>query len=222
VKYIYKHVGPSDPASNPQVIISPSIFKTYCQEIDMSALTRLILYKSKLILSIFFVLGVVVLLGTWTVLYWTESLFTESHLVGYYCCVTEQDLPAPGTLERTASDFFRTSPGMHLPSLVFVTVNASIFVISVWYARRKDYWWLPFLFIAFSILYVLVDFWLVSASWSISDWLVGPQTSAYKGYHRTWYGIVLHLMLWCGFFIGLSRMPVKLKVKSQAIDRRKV
>jgi hypothetical protein len=172
----------------------------------------------RLMLPVFFALGVVLLFGTWAVLYWSESLFTESHLVGYYCCVTEQDLPAPGTLERAASDFFRTSLGMHLPSLIFVAANVGIFAVSVRYARKRNCWWLPFLFIAFSILYLLVDFELVMISWSISDRLVGPQTSAYKGYHRTWYGIVLHLALWFGFFVTLSRVPMKLKPESQAID----
>jgi hypothetical protein len=172
--------------------------------------------------SIFFVLGVALLFGTWTVLYWSESLFTESHLAGYYCCVTEQDLPASGTLERAVSDFFRASPGIHLPSLVFVAANVGIFAISERYARRRNCWWLPFLFIAYSILYLLIDFWLVIVSWSISDWLLGPQTSAYKGYHRTWYGIVLHLMLWFSFFVMLSRVPMKLKSEPQAIYHRQV
>jgi len=188
----------------------------------MGTLTRPNLYTSRLTLLLLFGLGVVLLLGTWMVLYWFESLFTESHLVGYYCCVTEQDLPAPGTLERAASDFFRTSSGMHLSPFSFVVANAGLFAISVWYARRRNCWWLPFLFIAFSILYLLVAFWLVSVSWFISDWLVGPLTSAYKGYHRTWYGIVLHLMLWFGYFVMLSSVPMKLKAESQAIDQRQV
>ena len=176
----------------------------------------------RLMLPIFFALGIVLLLGMWAVLYWSESLFTESHLVGYYCCVTGQDLPDPGTLERAASDFFQTSPGMHLPPLIFVAANVGIFVVSVWYARRRNCWWLPFLFITFSIMYLLVDLGLVIVSWSISDQLVGPQTSPYKGYHRTWYGIILHLMLWFVFFIALSKVPIKLKSASQAIDHRKI
>ena len=183
----------------------------------MSTLTRSN-HTLRLMLPAFFALGVVLLLGTWAVLYWSESLFTESHLVGYYCCVTEQDLPAPGTLERAASDFFRTSLGMHLPSLIFVAATVGIFAVSARYARKRNCWWLPFLFIAFGILYLLVDFELVMISWSISDRLVGPQTSAYKGYHRTWYGIVLHLALWFGFLVTLSRVPVKLKSEPQAID----
>ena len=97
----------------------------------MKTLTRPIPYRSKSMLSILFVLGIVVLSGTWIALYWGESLFTETHLVGYYCCVTEQDLPVPGTLERTLSDFFRTLPGMQLPSLAFVATDASLLAISM-------------------------------------------------------------------------------------------
>ena len=161
---------------------------------------------SKQVLPLAFLLGVILLLGTWVVLYWAESFFTESHLVGYYCCVSEQDLPAIGTLERTISDFFRISPGKHLPSLLFVSINASIFASRVLKARGKV--WLPFLFVLFNALYLALDFWLVSVSWSISSRIVGPLTSAYKGYHRTWYGIVLHLLLWGVFFFTLARASI--------------
>lgn len=175
------------------------------------------LYTSKLMSPILFALGVIVLIGTWIVLYWMESLFTESHLVGYYCCVTEQDLPAIGTLERTLSDLFRASPGMHLPALIFVALNAGLFANSVRRTHR-NFWWLPYLFIAFNTLYLLVDFGLVGVSWSISNWGVGPQTNAYKGYHRTWYGIVLHLMLWGTFFMALARAPEILLQKFHVIE----
>jgi hypothetical protein len=153
-----------------------------------------------------FLLGVVLLLGTWVVLYWTELLFTESHLVGYYCCVSEQDLPAMGTLERTISDFFRTSPGKHLLSLLFVSISASIFTTRMRKARGKV--WLPFFFALFNIFYLVVDFWLMGVSWAVSDWVVGPLTSAYKGYHRTWYSIVSHLLLWGVFFFAIARVSL--------------
>lgn len=48
--------------------------------------------------------------------------------------------------------------------------------------------------------------------------IVGPQTSVYKGYIRTWYGIVLHLMLWGGFFVALFRVPMKLLRKSATLN----
>lgn len=169
----------------------------------MEILSHPTLYRSRGMLFILFVLGLVVLVGTWIALYWGESLFTESHLVGYYCCVSEQDLPAPGSLERSMSDFFRTLPGMHLPSLVFVGANLCLFIFIMW-RGGGHYWWLPFLFVAFNTLYLLVDFELMVASWSISDRLIGPQTSAYAGYSRTWYGIVMHLMLWAAYLLTLS------------------
>jgi hypothetical protein len=181
----------------------------------METLTRPVPYR-KSVLSILFVLGIVVLVGTWMALYWGESLFTESHLVGYYCCVTEQDLPALGTLERTLSDFFRTLPGMHPPSLVFVGVNVCLFAISM---RRGggSYWWLPFLFVAFNVLYLLVDFELMAASWAIGDRLLGPQTSVYKGYRRTWYGILLHLMLYAAYVVTLSAVIRRLLSKARLV-----
>lgn len=182
----------------------------------MSLLTRSQIQPSRLVWAILFGLGVVLLIGTWAILYESEALFTESHLVGYSCCVTEQDLPAPGTLERRASDSFRTFPGKHLPPLAFVAANAGLFCLSVWSARERIHWWLPLLFVVLGILYLLLDFGLIGISWSISDWMVGPQASPYKGYRRTWYGIVLHLILWLGFFAALSRIPVKLGSDSQA------
>jgi hypothetical protein len=175
----------------------------------MEILLRPMLHRSRGMMSILCLLGTVVLVGTWIALYWGESLFTESHLVGYYCCVTPSDLPVPGSLERTVSDFFWTLPGMHLPSLVFVGANVGLFVYVMW-RGSGHYWWLPFLFVAFNTLYLLVDFELMVASWSISDRLVGPRTSAYAGYSRTWYGIVMHLMLWAAYFFTLSTAIGKL------------
>jgi hypothetical protein len=156
-----------------------------------------------------FALGMAVLIGTWAVLWWWESMFTESHLVGYYCCVSEGDLPALGTLERTLSDSFRASPGKHLPPLVFLAVSVPIFAFGVQRAQN-EYWLLPFLFVIFNILYLVTSLALVDLSWSLSSALVGPRTGVYAGYHRTWYGIAMHLVLWGVFFRALSQVPLKL------------
>jgi len=185
----------------------------------MSTVTRPIPYTSRFTLPILFALGVVLLVGTWAALYWAESLFTESHLVGYYCCVTEGDHPARGTLERTSSDFFRDSPGMVLPSLLFVAINAGLFALSTWRVRGNCWWLLPYLFVAFNFLYLLVDFWLVGVSWSISERVVGTQRNVYTGYDHTWYGIVLHFIWWGGLFFILSRTPRTLLSRFQAIER---
>jgi hypothetical protein len=104
---------------------------------------------------------------------------------------------------------------MHLPSLIFVAASAGLFALSLRYAGRER-WWLPYLFVTFNILYVLLDFELVAASWSISDRLVGPQTRVYKGYNRTWYGIVLHFFLWGAYFAALSGVIRRLLPKRSA------
>ena len=169
--------------------------------------------RRRLWTSIAFAIGVLLLLGTWGVIFELESLFTESHLVGYYCCVTEADLPARGTLARTVSDFFRTFPGKHLPSLVFVAANLWYFVRTARRVPGKDSRWLPFLFVACGVVYLLADYWLVNVSWSISNRLVEAPMRAYKGFERTWYGIVLHLMLWVAYFAGLSGLVKRFRTK---------
>ena len=161
---------------------------------------------SKGIPTVVFLLGLLLLLGTWAVLYWAEALFTESHLAGYYCCVSEEDWAGVSTLERTISDFFRTSPGKYLPPVLFLVVNASLFASGMRKAHRKA--WLPFLLVLFNGLYLVLDFWLVGVTWSISGRLVGPVTSTYKGYYQTWYGIVAHLLLWGALFFAIARLSL--------------
>ena len=169
----------------------------------MRALSSPIASRARWIVPVVFAAGLALLVAAWALLYWTESMFTESFLGGYYCCAAEHDLPAPGTVERTLSDFFQTSPGKHLPSLLFVGANVALFALTQRRVRRLV-WWLPWLFVVFSIIYILVDFELLVLSWEISNRLVGPRTTVYTGYDRTWYGIVLHLMLWAVYLVALS------------------
>ncbi len=182
----------------------------------MDSLTSFRRNESEINKPLLFVIGVLVLLGTWTVLYWWESVFTESHLVGYYCCVSEQDLPAIGTMERTLSDFFRASPGKQFPGLLFLVTCAAIFVIGPRRAR-DEYWWLPFLFSVFNILYFGASLVLVELSWSFSNSLVGPKTGAYAGYHRTWFGIALHITLWGVFFLTVSQTAFRLVNRTERL-----
>jgi hypothetical protein len=147
---------------------------------------------------LFFLLGVLILIGTWKILYEIELTFTERHLAGYYCCATEQDLPKPGTLERTLSDLFKASPGKHLSSLAFVLISAAVFVSAV--RRARDHFLLPLVFICFNVLYFTACLLLLNFSWTVSDWINGPRTSVYTGYERTWIGIVVHFGFWVLFF----------------------
>lgn len=152
---------------------------------------------------VLFLSGGGLLLVFWLFLVWVESYFTEAFLVTYYCCVMPENLPAYGTLERAASDFFRSPAGQYLPSLIFLLINVFIFGRRI--ERRYQPYWLPWWFMACYVLYLMADFGLVVLSWSISDWMLGPQPYdvVYKGYVRTWYGIVLHLLLWLVLFVTL-------------------
>ncbi|MBC8163253.1 MAG: hypothetical protein H7Z42_18750 [Roseiflexaceae bacterium] len=146
--------------------------------------------------------GLVVL---WFFVYIFELLFVESHLVGYYCCVTAQDLPALGSFARTVSDFFRTPVGSHLSALV-LSLGTSIII---WQRLRRGEpaFALVGLLLAATFVYVVAELLLVSLGWSISTWLLGPQTSAYTGFDRTMYGIVFHLSLWLAFLWSIVRLP---------------
>lgn len=166
------------------------------------------------LMPLLFASGFVVLLAAWALLYWTESMFTESHLGGYYCCAAEYDLPPPGTLARTLSDFFQTSPGKHLPSLLFVGANVALFALTLRRVRRLD-WWLPWLFVLFTIIYVMLDYELLVLSWAISNQIVGPRTGVYAGYERTWYGIALHIALWTTYLLVLAGLLRALLPKPQ-------
>lgn len=150
-----------------------------------------------------FWLGVLLLIGAWFIIYHLETLFAESHLASYYCCLMPQELQEIGALERVVSDFFRTSPGRDLPAALFVSANLAIFAAALRKAPPAS--GLPFVFVLFNFLYIVADFATIALSSSISDAIVGPQTTAYRGYHRTWYGIVLHFALWGVFLLALAK-----------------
>lgn len=153
-----------------------------------------------------FAVGLILLIGTWAIWYWWMSLFTEALLVPWYCC-SQDTLPALGTWQRVINDFFDTLPGSLLPSLTFIFINASIFGVKVLRAKNKT--WLPLTFVFANILLLMADLFVTSLSWSLSDWLVGPRVGGIDaGYHRTWYGIVSHLILWSIFFMTLAKVRV--------------
>lgn len=184
----------------------------------MQSLAEPLADRARWLVPLVFAVGLILLLAAWALLYWSESLFTESHLVGYYCCVTERELPEPGTLERTMSDFFKASPGKHLPSLLFVGANLALFALSLRRERRLI-WWLPWLFVVLIILYVWADFRLMVLSWTLSNTFVGLPRSTYAGYERTWYGIVLHLLLWAVYLAALALLLRKLLSRSPAAEK---
>lgn len=158
----------------------------------------------KAVFSFLFILGTLLLGTVLVVAYWSELLFTESHLVGYYCCITEQDLPQLGSVARAFSDFFRTPIGLNLPSLIFIGLTVGLFVY-VWRYKRVKAWQMPFLFAGLAFMYVVAELAMVGVSWTISNAVLGIRTTPYAGYERTWYGISLHFLLWVVYFAALLK-----------------
>lgn len=153
-------------------------------------------------------IGLLLLIGSWGILFWWVSLFTEALLVPWYCCSLDS-LPAVGTWHRVINDFFGGLPGSVLPSLTMVLISVFIFVVRVTQAKNKV--WLPAIFFLAYLFLLAADLVVTNLSWGLSNWIVGPRTDGIDaGYHRTWYGILSHLMLWSLFFLTLVKVKISL------------
>lgn len=153
-----------------------------------------------------FAAGIVLLFGSWIVLYVGFELATGALLVPWHCECAWDTRPALDTLARAVNDFF-AGPGRLLPSQLFVLISAGIFAVRSWRAQHRT--WLPLTFALANVVLFAADLAVTSLSWAVSDWVVGPSSGGIDaGYHRTWYGIAAHLMLWIAFSICLVRLPI--------------
>lgn len=154
-----------------------------------------------LIQNAIFLTGLILVAAIWVVLFWWVSLFTEALLVPWYCCNLDT-LPAVGTWQRALNDFFSQPPGSLLPSVTMVLISLLIFINRL--SRAKNRMWVPLLFVIAFVFLIGADLLVTNLSWAISNWIVGPRTGGIDaGYHRTWYGILSHLLLWMVFFFTL-------------------
>ncbi len=153
-----------------------------------------------------FVLSLLLLMGSWIVLWWWISLGTEALLVPWPCCGWYTP-PTIGTWQRVLNDFFDTT-GSDLPSLIYILTSSSIFAIKTWQAKNRT--WLPLLFFLGNLLFLVADLLAITLSWRLSDWVVGMRMGGIdNGYHRTWYGILATLLLWIIFWITLIKFPIE-------------
>ena len=128
-------------------------------------------------------IGLLLLIGIWLILFWWVSLFTEALLVPGYCCSLDS-LLAVGTWQRAINDFFNTLPGSILPSLTMVLISGFIFVARV--SQAKNRVWLPITFFLAYVLLLAADLIVTNLSWALSNWIVGPRVGGIDaGYHRT-------------------------------------
>ena len=127
------------------------------------------------------------LIGTWYFLYIWIAAMTEGLLAPWD---TVPGRPPLGTWARTVNDFFGQSPGAYLPSLVFVSISASLFVFGLRPGSNKILLLLAFtltnlIFFGVDLIFVILAHQLVNG------WLPSPGASFDAGYHRTWPAIVI-------------------------------
>jgi len=132
------------------------------------------------------------------------SLFAEALLVPYECCDLAAK-PSLGSWQRTINDFFAAFPGRLLPTLLFFLASGLIFRLRL--KRAENRTWLPLLFFGAYVFLFLVSLVVTDLSWVFSNRIVGPRIGGIDaGYHRTWYGLASHLILWLLFFIALAKI----------------
>ncbi len=179
----------------------------------MTASARHFLNWSTGLRYLVFVLGMVVLLFSWYVLYVLVSLMTEALLAPWHDC-SWFTCPPLGTISRAVNDFF-AGFGRDLPSLVFVLISGGIFARRTW--RSRDRTWLPLVFFLANVVFVAADLSAATLSWSLSDRMVGPRIGIDDGYHRTWYGIVATCILWVVFWIILAKLPLGRRAEAKRL-----
>ncbi|MDX1416409.1 MAG: hypothetical protein R3293_19575 [Candidatus Promineifilaceae bacterium] len=154
--------------------------------------------------TIIFMVGLLLLIGSWLLLYGWVALFTEAYLVPWYCC-DFGTIPDPGSWPRAINDFFATAPGSHLPSFLLIGTSVTLFIITL--SRKRSKTWIPMIFFIATILLLGADWIVTDLSWALSNWIVGPRVGGIDaGFHRTWYGILSHLLLWITFFVLLAKV----------------
>jgi len=106
------------------------------------------------------------------------------------------------------NDFWQVPPGALLPSVVFVVVNASIFVART--VRTTDRALLPLAFAATNMIFFLVGAFLATLAHRLPDlWLPEPRPPIDLGYHRTWPAILVTTVLLIVLFVAQSKLAIR-------------
>jgi hypothetical protein len=151
--------------------------------------------------------GTLLLALTWHVLFFWLMGATEWLLVPWD---TTTERPARGTLARSVNDFFEHAPGSCLPAVV--VVGGSMALSAAGFVRnREGRAWLPALVAACNATFIVVDYACVYfLIWVVGGRLPPPQTGYDLGYHRTWPGVLVTVLLlgpllWCQWRAGAQR-----------------
>lgn len=118
--------------------------------------------------------------------------------------------PPPGNWQRELNDFFNQVPGLYLPTLIVLGLSFAFFVRGL--LRNSSFatqCWLPFVFAAINMIFMIIGFFLVHLSRLPDLWLQPARTGLDVGYHRTWPDILgmtlcMALLLWSQARLALN------------------
>lgn len=120
--------------------------------------------------KLYFIGGLILLTATWLGSWIWFVTVTEGLLVPWD---TIPIRPPVGTLERTINDFFEVPPGAYSLAVLFLALDAVLFIIRLWNAASKT--WLPLIFAITNALFLLITTVLISWARALTDlWLPYP------------------------------------------------
>jgi len=150
-----------------------------------------------------FIGGILLLTGTWYLLFMYTAAMTEGWLVPWDCWPASER-PLFGTWERTMNDFFEVPPGSILPGIVVVTISTGIFLSRTLRATKRTL--LPLAFATTNLLFLVVDAFLVAVAHQLRDFWRPPNDI---GYHQTWPAILVTTILLSTLFIVQLKIDIE-------------
>ena len=161
--------------------------------------------KARIVQAGVFVAGTLWLAGAWRFVFLWQAMLAE----GWYApWDMAPGRPPIGTWERALNDFFANPVGSILPGTLIIVISLILFVARLARARRK--FWLPVLFSASNIVFVMLNMLLtIGLAHLINLWLPQPVAGFDAGYHRAWPVIALNICLAIGLVVAQATFTVK-------------
>ncbi len=138
------------------------------------------------------IVGLLMLVATWYVMFWWLAGATEILLAPWD---TTPQRPPVGTLARSVNDFFEDAPGAYLPPAT--AVGASVVLFAVGFVRKRaGRACLPTFLAGANALFVVLDVLAVRLAQQLLERRLPPSQTGYDlGYNRTWLSILATAVL---------------------------
>ena len=163
--------------------------------------------------GVIFSVGIILLIGTWYLLFLWLMAMTESWLVPWDTW-GEPVRPPVGTSARTVNDFFESGFGSYLPALIIIVTSLGLFTAKAAFLKTQRAL-LPWLFAVSNFIFVLSSLVVAFVGWQLADlWLSQPRPEIDVGYHRTWPMIVMTIVMLAFLMTTQARVNLEWRILS--------